>query len=290
MRFITNVVIVGLVSCAVSGDAIAESTTMNSDASEIDREVQRIQSLRNSKRSEEWEGVFSAVRDRWMDREDSSYALLTYEACRLISSYDFPAEIESLGPKYSKAALEDAKVIPVDIQLRLALALQLPRKNTGTGEWVRLRKEYANHWFASLARLHSEILPDFDFEDMPLMHVSPPSGAKVSAGASPESIRDPKLRAEYEASIKANDEKGAKYDKQFLLQRLKTSLGPLIEKRIVIAYSTDPANLEEFNELSKKHRIDEGLAQRLKLEISERSAAMKAADSTTNAASTREVE
>jgi len=75
-------------------------------------------------------------------------------------------------------------------------------------KWAQIRKKDVEVRLHAWKRLVNAIDPTWDANDVPLVNVMPPLAAGppggVAPGVAPEAIKDPKLRAQYEAAIEKN--------------------------------------------------------------------------------------
>ncbi|MDI6810043.1 MAG: hypothetical protein QME66_13945, partial [Candidatus Eisenbacteria bacterium] len=97
-------------------------------------------------------------------------------------------------------------------------SLPLPQKKDP--EWNSWREAKLALWLKALDKIYKTEDPTFDPEDVPHENVAPPPGTVVSAGASPDAIKDPELRKQYEQAIKANAEKAERYRLQKKLREI----------------------------------------------------------------------
>jgi hypothetical protein len=94
-----------------------------------------------------------------------------------------------------------------------------------------------------------------------------PNAVAVAMGfpgtVAPESIKDPKLRAEYEAAIQRNRQEIERHTKQYRLHDRLKSYPKRAERYIVKAYSKPPFNLEELKQYLGKYAVDEKTRARI---------------------------
>ena len=83
------------------------------------------------------------------------------------------------------------------------------------------------------------------------------------SGMSPESIKDPQLRAEYEAALEANQKKIERYTEQNRLHNWLKRFPRHAEPYIINAYSKAPFNLEELKQYLDKYIADEKTRKRI---------------------------
>jgi len=84
-----------------------------------------------------------------------------------------------------------------------------------------------------------------------------------AGGIAPESIKDPKLRAEYEAALQENRQKIERHTKQYRLHDWLKSYPKSRERDIVLIYSEPPFNLEELKQYLGKYAVDEKTRARI---------------------------
>lgn len=73
--------------------------------------------------------------------------------------------------------------------------------------------------FTAFNDIDAKLIPDFDLETQPALTVAPPPASGLPAGVAPESIKDPKVRAEYESELAANRARTEQYYLQSDLRR-----------------------------------------------------------------------
>lgn len=80
---------------------------------------------------------------------------------------------------------------------------------------------------------------------------------------SPEEIKDPRLRAKYEAAIAENERKADEFRRQYRLRQLDSSFPRTAEKYLIQAYSKPPSNLHELRGLLNIYQIDKTSARKI---------------------------
>ncbi len=233
-----------------------------------DQTRRRIQGLREAR---DMNGLVALADE--LDRQQAQfdaaqYADLMLEVSSSLASYDFKDDRQySFAPKYAASALKNADSIPLETEIRLVLYVQgdlTALHDTSTEEWSRERSNRARYWFHAWQRLEAEIDRGFDFNQRPLLHVMPPAGANPHIpGISPAAIKDPKLRAEYEAAIAANNQKIENYNKQHQLKQLEQLFTTRAEAYIVSLYSTPPANTDELRQYLNTYLLDQQVRERM---------------------------
>lgn len=201
------------------------------------------------------------------------YADLMLAVSGTLASYDFKDDRQyALARKYAALALEHADGMPLETEIRLALYLQgddEPRPDpAGAEEWSQERSRRARHWLHAWQRLEKEVDSRADADDRPLLSVMPPPGAHPRIpGISPEAIKDPKLRAQYEAAIAANRRKIEHYNRQHELRQLDQLFTKRAEEYVIKLYSTPPYNLEELRQYLNSYLMDQRVRERVLVEV-----------------------
>jgi hypothetical protein len=123
-----------------------------------------------------------------------------------------------------------------------------PETSASPAQRQRFRTEKLQLELGLLGQIDSSLDPTFNFNSPPSLNVSPPPETGLPSGVDPASIADPRLRAEYEQEIKANQQKTQKYAFQMKLHQLDRRVTAQIETHLAITYSTNP---DDFMELDK---------------------------------------
>jgi hypothetical protein len=218
--------------------------------STYEEDLKRIKNLKDAKDLPHLVQLADEIESKWIPRNKDYYSELMIELVGAFSGYDFRNDRRHLyAIKYAKLALNKGDQLPLEAEIRLARFLEGgPEYATGqmkAGGWAQDRSERVKYWLHAWQRLESAINRNFDFNNRPVLNVLPPPGYGP-AGIAPESIKDPKARADYERAIAANKEKIADYNKQWQLRQLDNYFTPPAKRFLVEAYSKPPYNLEEL--------------------------------------------
>ena len=196
------------------------------------------------------------------------------ELLHMLSSVDFGNFDRQRGLVHSYAAQTLASgVLPTNEELELLAHLHddFEEEGQSVSEWQAKRRDRADRWLRALGAVEAAIVEDFDFEDQPLLNVAPPPAATVSAGAAPEMISDPRIRATYEATIAANAAKAQAMLRQRELRSLRDAFEPEGFDYIARAYARAPEDLEELSRLLDSHGFPspkkEGVLARIREQI-----------------------
>lgn len=107
----------------------------------------------------------------------------------------------------------------------------------------------------AFSELEKRIDPKFDMNDLPRMNLAVPGG-KGFAGVAPHSIKDDKVRKEYEVAIAANKVKAEKYLFQYKLRRTKEDLLTTLERFIRTNYPNEPRSIGELTNYFNEFKIE----------------------------------
>lgn len=256
-------------SCSVSADTLKLAQPKQSF--EYNQMVERINAARASKDIAKMESLAEKIQTNWSEASIDQYSTLMDKICSaiLFSSMSHENQIFPVVNKYALLALKRKGDMPVLIEADFVSYL-LPqegklftRRTLKGKDWVEYRSVRTAIALHALGRVEKETDQNFDFSRTPLLQVSPPLAAGVDSGTSPENVADPKLRAEYEASIKANDAINDKYNEQHELKSLQNTFVPQEENYIVCLYSIQPYNQPELKHLLDTYLSDSVAKQRI---------------------------
>lgn len=126
-------------------------------------------------------------------------------------------------------------------------------------EWSDARRNGSDMWFKTWRRLEDAIDDKWDSNILPVANVVPPKGvAGISfPGMSPEMIKDPIIRAEYERAIRKNREKVKIRNEQLKLRGIKNRYRRVIERYLVSTYSIPPYANKELEKYLNKYVAEE---------------------------------
>lgn len=132
-------------------------------------------------------------------------------------------------------------------------------------EWASYRRKGAERFLRAWKRLENAIDDDWDPNDIPEANVSPPKGIGIPGipGMSPELIKDPVLRAEYEKAIEKNREKIEIRNEQLKLRNTNNRYHRILEKYLVSTYSIPPYANEELSKYVNGYTADEKTRSRI---------------------------
>jgi len=153
-----------------------------------------------------------------MNQEDPLRAKIYLEVCDQLSSWNFQPEMAKLqllkktasdGLAVKKAALETEFQLLNHYQY---VSQQLAWSNDD--DFAIQRKSITQKWLNAWSKLETDLDPNFNFDDVPMLNIAPPEASGMPAGVDPQEISDLALRAEYEKMIEENAQKAANYKHQ----------------------------------------------------------------------------
>jgi hypothetical protein len=180
--------------------------------------------------------------------------------------------IYQLSQKYIFAALAQADNFSLDLESRLLPFLAIDQAPSATtdavsSEWIKERGAKTRLWLHALQRLEKETDRNFNFNDHPVLNVAPPQETGLPAGVAPEAIKEPKLRAQYQAAIAANAKKAREYDRQYMLRHIREVFFPKAEQYLVSAYTKPPYDLDELRVYLNEYLADAASKERIVNEV-----------------------
>jgi len=152
-----------------------------------------------------------------------------------------------------------------DIQsLKQVVAQLATLRNFGDPEidqWPLVRKAHAGVWIQTLETVNKLVDQDFDFDDVPKIGIAPTG--PYPSGISPEAIKEPEIRRQYEEDIAKNEKKAQQYAFQYKVLKIQKSLSRDTENHLILAYSAPPEAFDELRNLLESHSIDKDMMVRI---------------------------
>jgi len=167
----------------------------------------------------EYEKLSDEIQTKWKRQNREYYARLILEVCGPLSSGRFNEERQyDVARKYALLALAEPNQIPLEIELELTghvmTDMVTPRSPKGQ-EWAQRRKKDVEIRLHAWKRLIDAIDPNWDPNEELWSPNAVGADMGLPSGIAPESVKDPKLRAEYEAALQKNREQiGNQHAKQ----------------------------------------------------------------------------
>ena len=250
---------------AVAGD----SNPPKKDVQEFSQELARVKAAEHAFTSgptndlARYEKFADDIQKRWSQRNKEDYGRLVSAVCGTLSSGCFDDwRAYELARKYALSALENADAIPVTLELELTghvMTLTVgPAALSGRNFAQHRRRDAEVHlhaWKRLLAAIDSMWDPR---ERIPVYPNLPPGvhGVGVGFPVAPEAIKDPALRAQYEAAIKENNRKRERHAEQRRLRDRLRGFSGQAQSYIIQLYSTPPFDAAELRELLGRYLSD----------------------------------
>lgn len=215
----------------------------------------------------DYEQFADELQVKWKLKNKENYARLMVEVCGPLSSGSFKENRRyEVARQYALSALDKPLEISIDTELELighALTLMTGPSAPKGQVWEGLRKKDVEMRLHAWQRLLDSIDPDWD----PNQVILSPNAVAVVMGypgtIDSQAIKDPILRAEYEAAIEANRQEIEEYTEQNRLHKWLKRYPKRAEAYITDAYSTAPYNNEELVKYLVDYKIDEKTKARI---------------------------
>ena len=230
-----------------------------------EEKVKQIEMLGQAKDLHALERLGQEIKREWRSTDINMYVRLTLKVAQEIGSRDFKFNKRfGLAQDFAIQALEYANVIPLEMECKLIIWVQGRFNADGNvlqgAQWASFRKKQLLLRLHAWQRIKATIDKNWDPNDTGVINVCPPAGSNIPAGGAPSGIKDPQLRAEYEAAIEVNSQKIARSNLQILARRLNKRWIPGAQRAIIRAYIEAPSEKAELEELEKyllQYGVDE---------------------------------
>jgi hypothetical protein len=209
--------------------------------------------------------------DKWSKSNPEYLARLLLPICGELTSARFNDDRQyELSRKYALIALENADQIPLNLEFELSGHVGNRRPIQDQNIFVERRKKNVSAWLHAWGRVENAIDPNWD-PDEEIVVVMPTPGPEGFVGGDPKSIKDPKLRAQYERA-RLEKQKNIKHKtNQFRLRRWGQVILTHWEPNIVRAYSQPPYNMGELKQLLTEYQIGDEASNRIINAVKEQS-------------------
>jgi hypothetical protein len=211
----------------------------------------KIQSLRRIK---DIGGLTFSVREainHWSNTDAADPYVLEV-ICTELASFDLGdwSAQEALMQQCTLAALSRSERLSVLEEVGFVLRLTEPVDGSRS---ILALQQRTGHWLRAWRRLGGAVDAAFSPTDYPLLKVDPPVQTGLPAGAAPEAIDDPALRAEYERAIEKNRHAAAHYREQFQLRQAQARLQACLQRYLLRAYARPRFHIDELDALFAAH-------------------------------------
>ncbi len=216
--------------------------------------AQAIEQIRKAWQDQDLKAV-EAVAEQWLPLSagapEDRARVLWQAGSALVSQAPPDCKVLGVADRYIEGALADSDKLPVPLEMEIANWLQTyPRCPLLSDAAARRKKArlLAQAW----RRFESSIDRNFDFQaNRAYENVPPPPGIREPAfsGMDPKRIKDPRVRAEYEAAIAANRAKAERSLLQHQLRREEPRFLQTVKRFFVEAYTTKPYDNDELSRI-----------------------------------------
>lgn len=240
-----------------------------------EQQMTRVQEVNNSltKKSandlEQYEKFATEILNKWRDGTSEQYALLTEALCKPLSAGMFSDVRQyQIARDWALEALALDDQIPVLVELDLVQHVSLLRsqpKLMAQEEVKKQRLQDAEAWLHAWSRFTSTLDPTWDPNEQISIYPEPPPGVlhNYISGASPDSITDPVLRAQYEIALKERQQEIQERTVQYMLRHRLKDFPQKVERYLISLYSQPPSDPTELKELLDRYDIDAATSSRI---------------------------
>lgn len=213
------------------------------------QDVARLKALGEARDLKGLEELAAKLEGKWFSTNKEYYGPMMLEICGNFRSWDFKDEEQfELEKRYARLALErsyklqENDKIPMEVEFKLLRhvqqSVQYLKDAVKSEDWSNRRSTMAKLYFHTWHRLEKTIDPNWDANEpfLPWPRPSAYDGIWFS-GMSPEAIKDPNIRAEYEVALEGFWRKQKRYTEERHLRRLKKRFLPHLQEDILRLYS-----------------------------------------------------
>lgn len=266
---ILAVILAGLL---LTGPACGAAVTQDTEAVRLEslEDQNRVRDMGQALDLEALEKLAPQLEKKWFSKDIEHYGYVMRGICGAFGSFDYDDsdKADALARKYAMLALEKSHKLPeasrlsIEHEIYLLLRMQWPDAPKRYGhmaqeeDWADQRQEIAKLYFSTWVRLLTAIDKDWD-PNGPTMKVPRPLG-KVGPswpGMSPDLVKDPGVRAEYEAALEKHREERRWTSEQRLLRRLAKYNLPQLQKHLLRLYSGPSFDCKELEVEALQHDL-----------------------------------
>jgi hypothetical protein len=267
----------------------AVESSDSSAKDDLRKDIASIQSRRPTSNIADVLHEFEDLQTKWSRKSPTGYVQITREICSRLNSVDYgdmsiqkqQAQVLAMRLLRSVSTIAESDELWMVMYIRTDHT-RFPDAEKELNRWAKQRAAKADLLLHAYARME-KFLAATEKLPLPQMNLLPPDGA--IAGGDPRAIADPKKRAEYEAAIKANEERLRSYGQERELRawRDRFNFGRTVESALVILYTdhADAASFEELKTSLAKYSISEVMQTRILNEV------RKGPETSTNASTTQ---
>lgn len=243
------------------GQVAEESRILQEEISDgYPRDRARIRELAANRDYEGLKGFSEELRSKWRKQPGIRSRLLA-EISHAFSSYDFQNRDQyGQSVRLAKEILAIKEGVPISTRYEMVRKLQTRSSYILGAEkkesWERDRSERMKYVFDFWQFIEANIDRSFDLDDpanQPVGNVEVPG--RYFPGTSPEAIKEPNIRKEYERRLAVNNLKAERFNLQFELHKIDATLPELVERIMIEFYSIDPIRPVEVKNYIQLFRL-----------------------------------
>jgi hypothetical protein len=171
------------------------------------------------------EQQFDKLRSYWRTNEPGLSIQVYSNAFLLLQNAKVrvqkPLQFSRLLNRVAKHLQDVEPEVPVMLEVLLAdmtETVPITQENLSTLFGIEIRKSNTAVICHVWKRLRESHRPHFGSPSDRIVNIAPPQGSNVRSGSSPERIKDPKLKKEYETALKLNNERNRNISDQITLK------------------------------------------------------------------------
>lgn len=207
-------------------------------------------------------------RKKWSVKNREYYARLILGICNPLSSGSLNDDRQyGTARNLALSALENPDMIPLNLELMLinhVTSIKGLSDTSVTNNFLQLRKQDITVHLHAWRRVLNGVDSEWDSDEVIIDPNSViPANVNWVSGESPHAIKDPQLRAVYQAALQQRRQQLEKRDEQIRLRQWLENDLKNVEKHIIQAYSRPPFNLEELRQVLDVYLNDKGIKTRI---------------------------
>ena len=179
-----------------------------------------------------------------------------------ITTAEVEKYIHQLTAKYNMLTVDNFKMVEAEEALTKFKGSQEYPAITLLPKWVDVRKLEAKLLFKMIGLIKMKLKEPFDRTYQPRWNVLPPEGSGYGRSVKPSTIKDKKVREEYQRSIDDNSRKTKIYNNKSRLHRGHSFFFKKSEMHIGYLYALPPFS-NELDVLLLEGKIDDAMGGRM---------------------------
>lgn len=240
----------------------------------FEQQLARVQEVKDSltKKSandlEQYERFANEVLSASQDGTREHSAILAQALCQPLTAGMFNDDRQySVARELALVALKSVEQIAVISEIELTQNVSLLKSQPELmprEEFTKKRLSDAKVWLHAWNRFTSTLDPTWNPNEAISVHPEPPPGVdNFDFGASPQSISDPVLRAQYEMAVDEHNQRIQAQTIQHMLRHRLKNFPREAEQYLSKVYSLPPSDPSELKQLLNDYKIDDKTAERI---------------------------